>query len=542
MWILYHEILNECLTETTLKYIINLLFYDIIFMTYSIQHNKRKLFKHAEPTPTFIEWQSSFSLNNLFEKYENIYVINNDVKIYGTSYFSILNDLFYDCGFSFEKFQQRLLNIHSIIYDKVYHNRYAFYEEIEISKLEKTITVANNSCDSYDSHLDFEDVNEYDSFNIDKNYTEIKLNATNDADNLEPYLLEITQKNYIVMEEFKSFVAGFFEYVQSKDPKEFGFFLETYNLLFNDMQFFKSSKVQSLDKYVFTIGSHTKKHYESRGRDSSFVPAGYCSYGNQIFINSEPTDNKKYGKLWADRALKHTFYHEIAHALDRLYYDDIVLRNGVKKPNSSYNEELMQCCKLSYKNLKRYSPQLRKKTINWLSYFCAPEIKKINKSIVSTKLSNNSVQTLLIEQLQKDSSILFANKLNNNKIFSTKLKKDNFEYNYSRALEETWSESFAFIFNWIKNPFCEYDRYILKAGKSQERTYIKINYKALIYILDNFDWSKLNIPYSVFLRKKVQIKKLLNYVNEMPLVLNHTRIREFKHKKYLKFNDILKSK
>jgi hypothetical protein len=34
----------------------------------------------------------------------------------------------------------------------------------------------------------------------------------------------------------------------------------------------------------------------------------------------------------------------------------------------------------------------------------------------------------------------------------------------------------------------------------------------------------------------------LNYVNEMPLVLNHTRIREFKHKKYLKFNDILKSK
>jgi hypothetical protein len=101
MWILYHEILNECLTDTTLKYIINLLFYDIIFMTYSIQHNKRKLFKHAEPTPTFIEWQSSFSLNNLFEEYENIYVINNDVKIYGTSYFSILNDLFYDCGFSF---------------------------------------------------------------------------------------------------------------------------------------------------------------------------------------------------------------------------------------------------------------------------------------------------------------------------------------------------------------------------------------------------------------------------------------------------------
>jgi hypothetical protein len=540
MWILYHEILNECLTNTTLKYIINLLFYDIIFMTYSIQYGKQKIFKHGEPTPTNVDWQIGYPLRQLFKEYESLYEIKNNVEIYSTSYFLILTNLFYGSNFSLENFQQRLLDINSIIYEEVYNSRYCFYEKIEDSKLKTTTEkTANTFEDEYEEYGD-------NLLDIGKDYKEIELNARNDANNLEPYLLEIAEKNYIIMEEFKSFIAGFFEYIQSKRSREYGTFLESYHVLFDDIQFFKRTKVQSLDKYIFTIGSYTKTHYESRGKDSNFIPAGYCTYGSQIFINSEPPNNKKYGKLWADRALKHTFYHEMAHALDRLYYDDIVLKNGVKKANSSYNAELMKCCKLSYKNLKRYSPQLRKKTIAWLSYFCAPEIKKINRSIVQQKISN-SPEDLLVGQLQKDISILFGkftaeNKLSNNKIFSTKFKKDNIEYNYARSLAETWSESFAFIFNWIKNPFCEYDRYILKAGKSQERTYIKINYKALIYILDNFDWTKLNIPYSVFLRKKVQIKKLLNYVNEMPLVLNHTRIREFKHKKYLKFNDILKSK
>jgi hypothetical protein len=302
------------------------------------------------------------------------------------------------------------------------------------------------------------------------------------------------------------------------------------------MVFFKNTKVKSLNKYVFTIGGKTDKHYESRGKNNDFVPSGYCSYGSQIFINSDHADKNKNGRLWEKRTLKQTFYHEIAHALDYLYYDDIVLKDGIKRQQSSHNPEFLKCCKLSYRKFKTISPKLTKYSSESLSYFCSPNIT--NLSIDDDLTIANRFNNQLREQF---STIFTVPCLEKTKLFTPIFEDGKNRYDYSRVLEETWSESFALIFNWIKNSFSEYDKFILTSGKSNDRVFIKTNYHALMYILDNFDWTKLNLSLSVVMRKKVQIKKFLNYVNDMPLFLNRSSALKFKDKKYLKFNDMLKS-
>jgi hypothetical protein len=463
-------------------------------MNYSIKHKTHNLKINIEPT--YVDWQTSQPIGTLMEIYRKEYVIKNDVKIYTHSYFDILINIFVYNGYS-------LIN---------------FCNDLNYSRLKSMISTER--WDYYENlGGDYED-----QFNYD-------------MDNLQPYFENINSKNHIILQEFKDFITGFFQYVKEQYRKDYSNFKYVYNLLIDDMVFFKNTKIKSLEKYVFTIGGDSSKHYESRGKSSDFTASGYCNYGSKIFINSDHADKNKHGRVWEKRILKQTFYHEIAHALDYLYYDDIVLKGHVKRQHSSYNPEFLKCCKLSYRKFKCLIPKLTKNSVESLSYFCSPEINKIY--INQTVSLDNRFNHQLTEQF---STIFSAPKRKTIKIFSPSFAIGNTYYNYSRVLEEIWSESFALIFNWIKNPFSEYDKFILTAGESNDRIFIKINYHALMYMLNNFDWIKLNIPLAVVLRKKVQIKKLLNYVNNMPLTLKGSNALKFKSTKYLKFNDMLKNR
>lgn len=470
-------------------------------MNYSIKYKNQNLMVGNDFLPTYIDWEISCPLNKLLIEYRKQYTVQNDVLIYNHSYFGILVDIFIDFGCSIKYFIEELSDHRLIGYIRERQSTY------------------------------------YRSLNI-QNYNE---RVNEDIENIDQQLEEIITKNYIVLEEFKKFLFSFSQYVKKECYQEHSSFKYVYNLLIDDMVFFKNTKVKSLDKYAFTIGGCSIKHSESRGKNNDFIPSGYCSYGSHVFINADHADKNKHGRVWEKRMIKQTFYHEIGHALDYLYYDDIVLKGNTKRQHSSYNYEFLQCCKLAYRNFKYLSSKLSKKEMESLSYFCSPEIKKITKPAHHSETPFSRLGT----QIYNDIHNLF-NGLKKQPIaqtpkkFSPKVMIGDMHYDYSRVLEETWSESFALLFNWIHNSFSEYDKYILTAKKSSDRAFIKTNYHGLIYLLDNFDWSKLNISSNVVIRKKVQIKKLLNYVNDMPLILNGSTALKFKQTKYLKFIDMLK--
>lgn len=472
-------------------------------MNYSIKHKDDYLIVGNDFSPTYIEWQTAHSFSELIRKYQEQYAIQNDVLIYNHSYFEILIDIFINNGCSIKSF----IN--------------------ELSSHEVVFSIRNKQSEYY-SNLGLEDYQK---------------EVNQDIENITPYVEEIIKKNNLILNEFKDFLTGFSQYLKVEYYQEYSSFKYVYNLLIDDMKFFKNTKIKSLDKYAFSIGGYADRHYESRGKNNDFIPSGYCNYGKEIFINSEHADQNKHGRLWEKRAIQQTFYHEVAHALDYLYYDDIVLKDGIKRQHSSYNNEFLKCCKLGYRRFKELSPKLNKKGKDSLSYFCSPATKKVYK------LEKHNLTPLhnLGEQINKDIFNVFNGLKERSptpiiKNFSPTVKIGDIQYDYSRVLEETWSESFALLFNWIKNSFSEYDKFILTAGKSNDRAFIKTNYYALMYLLDHFDWNKLNIPLSVIIRKKVQIKKLLNYVNNMSIVLNRSSALKFKHTKYLKFNDMLKNR
>lgn len=476
-------------------------------MNYTITHRQQKLRISSNPKPTFIEWEVNKAIYVLFNEYAAKYTIKNDILIYGHSYFNFLIHTFRTYSFSFDKFIETLS--YNELKEHIYNKQFLYYDNLVPP--------------------------------IEDNERNKKLD--NDMDNLQPYLDEITLKNNIILAEFKDFVLAFERYIKNLYFNEYSSFKYVSNLLKNDMLFFKNTKIYSLDKYVFTIGGYAKKHEESRGKNNNFIPSGYCRYGIQIFINSEHADRNKHGKLWEKRSLKQTFYHEIGHALDVLYGNDIVLKNNTKRQHSSYNENFLKCCKLGYRRFKYFSPQLSKKSIVSLSYFFSPEI---TQAPISIKIEPSEIK--FNEQLNSTIfSIFNKSKINDVKEsikeFSPVVRMGDNTYDYSRVLEETWSESFALIFDWMKNSFSEYDKFILNAKKSSDRNFIKINYHSLMYMLNNFEWTKLNLPLGLVLRKKMQIKKMLNYANDMPIELsgvNNRKTFESKSKKYLKFNDLLK--
>lgn len=486
-------------------------------MHYSISSElNRHRFVFDNNEANYIDWQINSNLYDEFKSYRENYTIKNDVIILGYSYFDILVEIFKNEQLSITKFVN------------------SFNEEVYYNKLKRIIY--NKKYYEYEiSGIEDDD--------------EIISNAKKDIECLETYLDTIEEKNFLILEDFKSFILNFPIYLQSKYAKDYQNFKYVYNILSEDIKFFKNTKVQSLDKYKFLIGSYSEKHSDARGRSNDFIPAGICNYGRNIFMNSDELDKNKFGLLWYKRSLKQTFYHEVGHALDYLYFNESLLKNKEKQQRSSYNEDLLKSCKLNFSRFKNLSPKLTKKSIEWISYYCHPKVRQIIK--VQEKEEINLPNSIFSKQIQTDVLSLFnefisivniplpTNKLTEKK-FNPRVLINNTEYDYSRVLEETWSECFAFLFDWMKNGFSEYDRFVLKAGNSNDRVFIKIHYHSFIYILKNFDWNKLNISYNLFLRRKVQIKKFLNYVNKMPLSLSNGNPLENRRKKYLKFNDILK--
>lgn len=460
----------------------------------------------------YIEWKINLPFEELYDEYKAAYSIQNDVCFLDVSYFNILCNLLKTHDFSIS-------------------NLLDFISEPNFFLLESTETKSHIQNIIYQTKLQ-----QYQEQKINDD-TAIEL-AEQDTKNIVNFTSKILQNNYVIMSEFKSFALGFTTYVKNKHIKEHSNFQYIYEILKNDFIFFRTSKIESIKKYTLSIGSYSQKHNYISGKINSFVPCGLCYYGKSIFINNNVIYIKNFGTLWEKRTTLKTFYHEIGHALDYLYDNESILKNKSYNKYSSHNRDFLKCCKLNYINSKKIKHKTHYRTHETIDYYCTPKTKRLNDDLLVTKeyvnpspklnKTNTGIENILGEFQENPKKKLIHTKLKFSPIFSSNLV----EYDYKRTLQESWSESFSFIFYWLKNSFTEYDEYTIKADKSSERILIKSLYHSMIYILYNVDWSKLNISYNVVLRKRKKIRDFLDFVYKMPLYINGDKCRKIQSKKY----------
>lgn len=537
-------------------------------MKYSILNSgtKQRLTLGNEIENSYIDWEIDKSLNHAFEEYRKSYVIKNDISIFDTSYFNVLCDLFYDNNFSLKDFDLSL--IIENFKRKIFDDRYVYYKnsytpkEIlanfitidDLNEIEESISPDSDKS-SYDlQHFSsFSENNLVESLSLEddinilfanENFqSHCRLLAENDSILFESYKNEILEKNPIILNEFKDFIVGFHEYMIQLIPEEYSKFKTYFNILEDDMRFFKNTQIHSLSKYKFVIGVSTRRNSGARGKTDDFIPAGTCYYGDKIFINSDGT-TKKHGSVWFKRSIKRVFYHEIGHTLDYMYFNDVVLKDGIKRERSSHNEEFKKICQQNYAKFRFFKSYLPKKYANWLAYYIAPVINKnkvyqvIPKTVDSFNEQLNSGFNEVFSNLISPNQII--HKVPNPKKFSSKMNTRHYTLDFSRPLSESWAESFSFVFAWLKEGFSEYDKFAIKAGRSHDRALIKMQYDCMLYILENFDWSKLNISYAVYLKRKTHIKKYLKHIKDMPLFIGKKKNKESRRKVYLTYHDLIK--
>lgn len=467
-------------------------------------------------TSSYIDWKITDNIKNLFLKYLNSYLPKNNVCIFNFSYFHWLGKEFCS-NFEFD-----------------FYDYPSFKEQI-------TECIYQERCNYHKKNISSED-----------EINTVHLLAEKETDNLDYLFKEILEKNSLILNEFKIFISYFNDYVKISLPKEYSQFNRCYNILIDDFEFFKKTKINSLSKYKFTIGVHTEKNFGSRGKTDSFVPSGLCYYGDKIFINSND-DIRNYGSIWFKRNTKQIFYHEIGHALDYLYFNETVLKDGIRRIHCSHNEEFLNICKKNYFKLKQLSSYFSKKQILRLSYYFYPTISVTKEFPFMTETNeeiiNHNVDNELFDSFKKSclelnplKQKIYSNPKIQEKKFSSIIKKGKFSLDFSRPLEESWAECFAFLFRWMKDGFKEYDQFTLKTHRSYERVFIKLQYDSLVYILNNFDWKKLNFSYSFYLKRKKQIKLFLNHVKNMPLFFHHKSYHVTHSKVYLTYHDLLKKR
>lgn len=499
-------------------------------MHYSISSSKTDKFTFGnELENSYIDWLVSEPLDSFFNTYKETYKAKNNVIIFDVSYFDVLCELFVNENFSIKKL--RLNSVIELLKEKVFENRISYYEENH-----KIIEYAE---DAGEERLSIEEVEELNDNYIDKYH----LMAKKDQEIVELYKQEIIEKNYIILNEFKEFIMGFENYMIQSNQKEYNNFKTYFNILKKDMIFFKKTQINTLSKYRFEIGGSTKTIYSDNKKINSFIAAGICRYWEKIFINSELI-NKKYGVVWFNRQAKHVFYHEIGHALDNLLFNDKVLKK-INSEKSSYTEDFKNMCIKNYYKFRILKYHIYKKYTKGFNYYISP---KIHERII---YNNKKIIDTFSEALNKDYDDIFKDifpikqNIYEEKIkkrFDTKIIRQNKILDFSSPLCESWAEDFAFVFSWIKNGFSEYDKFAMEAKSSKNRFFIKIQYDCMIYILENFDWTKLNISYNVYLKRKVQIKKYLKHIKDMPLITNKKVFRQIKSKKYISYNDLLKNR
>ncbi len=528
-------------------------------MRYSIAYSKTEKFTFGnELENSYIDWVVNKPILLKFMEKMKYYKPKNDVIIFDVSYFNVLCEMFVNKEFSLKNLT--LTRVMDILEEKVLNSRIIYYYEKnhqtdEFNSLPNTnnkiedqniVEDSEESCE--ESSFYVENDNE-ESFPIEKNkelnddyinkYHEM---AEEDKEVVSLYEKEIAEKNYIILSEFKDFIMSFEKDIIQSNKKEYDKFKVYLNILEKDMMFFKKTKINSLSKYRFSIGCSKKRSYYGNDTDANgFIPAGTCYYGDKIFMNSEFI-NKKYGAIWFKKDIRHIFYHEIGHALDYLYFKETVLRNIKIDKRSSYNEDFKNICIKNYNKFKILKSYIPKKYRKGFSYFINPKFNKLNfedniKTIDTFSEQLNNDYKNVFEEIYPPEQVVYQQK-----VFSTTIKKQDSIIDFAIPLAESWAESFAFLFSWIKNGFTEYDRFSIEAKASKERFFIKTQYNSMLYILENFDWTKLNISYNVYLKRKVQIKKYLKHIKDMPLITNKKVFRQIKSKKYISYNDLLKNR
>lgn len=537
-------------------------------MKYSILNSakQQRLILGKEIENSYIDWDIDKSLNQAFEEYRASYILKNDISIFDTSYFNVLCDLFYEEDFSFTKFN--LSNTLSHFENHIFSNCLRSYQNEGIPKdslVLDEISELNNinqlmfpnsdkSLKSLKSHLSSENIKEESFFLNEENdlytltenfYDKCNDLATKDIETIESYKSQILERNPIILNEFKDFIVGFHDYIIELIPEQYSKFKTYFTVLEEDMQFFKNTQIHSLSKYKFVIGGSSRRNSGARGNIDNFIPAGTCYYGDKVFINSYSM-TKKDGSVWFKRNIKHIFYHEIGHTLDYMYFNDVVLKDGIKRERSSHNEEFKKICKKNYAKFRFFKSYLPKKYANWLAYYIAPAINK-NKVYQVIPKTIDPFTEQLNSDFNEDFSDLISpsqiiHQVPNPKNFSSKMNTRYYTLDFSRPLSESWAESFSFIFSWLKDGFSEYDKFSIKAGRSHDRALIKMQYNCMIYLLENFDWSKLNISYAVYLKRKTHIKKYLKHIKDMPLFISKKKNKESRKKVYLTYHDLIKNR
>lgn len=537
-------------------------------MKYSILHSetKERFTLGNEITNSYIDWHIDKKISDAFRDYKESYSIKNDINIFNTSYFNVLCDLFSTKNFSLTNFNVSLVMKHfeKYIYStrlNYYQNEHIFHEPCVTEETLSTNFIEEIISPDSDKSLESistttlvpylsedDEIGEFvDDYVLTESfYSKCVELATKDSENIEIYQSQISEKNPIILNEFKEFILGFYDYIKEIIPEQYSKFMTYFNILEEDMQFFKHTQINSLSKYKFVIGVTSRKSTGTRGKTDSFIPAGTCYYGEKIFINSEGM-SKKHGSVWFKRSIKRVFYHELGHALDYLYFNDVVLKDGIKRERSSHNDEFKNICRKNYAKFRFFKSYLPKKYADYLAYYIIPATSKDKKFVKPISQPTDDFS----QHLNSDFIDIFSDVVPSNqaiyqtpieKKFSSKIEIKDYILDFSRPLSESWAESFSFVYSWIKEGFNEYDKFAIKAGRSNDRALIKMQYDCLIYILENFDWSKLNISYTVYLKRKTHIKKYLKHIKDMPLFLGKKKPKEARRKVYLSYRDLIKNK
>lgn len=518
-------------------------------MNYSILSYNVRLCFNDNIESTYVDWIVKKGFTLTYQTYRHNYKVMHDVIIFDVSLFGLLCNVFSATSNKFQipnisKFIEELKKVvlynRNHFYNNLYREAYEQLTPIEHIPIEDLITEEYDLCDSKSMDVNSILLDDKAFFNhLEQNdypYDEIAKYAKNlaqrDSNSVENIFIEKKYEIKTLLEEFKLFILGFIEAIQQNELKDFNKFKFCYNHLFKDIQFFRNSHIHSLSKYKFVIGSIVEKNVGKRGKTDHFVPAGTCTYGEKIFINS---NNLNYGRGILDikRGLTSIFYHEVGHALDFVYFNDKVLKNKTNLQRSSYNEHLLKICKNNYKKFKPISSKLPKKYKLWLGYYILPHKTYGNHKLINLEKEFSTI----FEDIKPQKQSVY--KPYND--FNTNIYSNHVTYNYSKPLIETWAESFSIILDWIKNGFNEQDKMALQKGRSPYRTLIQLQHDSLIYMLNNFDWSLLNISYNMYLKRKRQILQYLNTIQDIPLSMNHRRKRTILRQKFTTHKALLKN-
>ena len=291
----------------------------------------------------------------------------------------------------------------------------------------------------------------------------------------------------------------------------------------------KHAQITYYQKHHIEFLNETRVHKEARVKP--FIPAGSYYKGSHISLNvSNMSTYCRYGQMWGKKTMQHIFTHELGHAINYTSVDRVEDMHLIRTPEKviHYDEYSKQphFTRLVKQCFCRYCHMPKKdKRKSGIDYYVKPTMAK-NYPAVEKKDSAG------VSDLQSDIGFGVPDLKKSNFMNSYQVKP-----NYDRPNAESFSESFAYILDFMLCGYGIAEQAALHNKTSVTRRQIKVLMPVIRYLLKNIKWDLIGVPSHRIVKRKIQFRRILDKIENIPYTKNQAPLHE-NRLKHLKRNRV----